>query len=125
MRASADAWGATSNVPLRTPRYCSATGSTAAEKYGAAEPAPAWRAGYQTRNGSVLGLAVAGSMREGSATKPERTPIGSGPVGGGSASGSPGATAAGASGVPDATVPGQVASAAPGAAASSHPETNT
>src|SRR3954468_10239087 len=124
MRASADAWVSTSNVPVGTPRYCSTTGSTAAEKYGAGRPVAAWRAGYQTRSGSVLGSPVAGSMRDGSATNPERTPIGSGPVGGGSASCRSAATAAGASGVSDAELPGQTAPAAPGTAASSHAETN-
>src|SRR4051794_28025452 len=123
MRASADAWVSTSNVPVGTPRYCSTTGSTAAEKYGAERPAPGWRAGYQTRNGSVLGLPVAGSMRDASATNPERTPIGSAPVGGGSASCRSAATAARASGVPDAELLGQAAPAAPGAAESSHAET--
>src|SRR3954447_8278117 len=116
MRASADAWVSTANVPVGTPRYCSTTGSTAAEKYGAGRPVAAWRAGYQTRNGSVLGSPVAGSMRDGSATNPERTPIRSDPVGGGSASCRSAATSAGAS--------GQVAAAAPGTAASSHAETN-
>src|SRR3954447_7166699 len=70
MRASADAWVSTSNVPVGTPRYCSATGSTAAEKYGAAGPAPAWRAGYQTRNGSVLGLAGGGGGGGGGGGRP-------------------------------------------------------
>src|SRR4051794_34421339 len=124
MRASADAWVSTSNVPVGTPRYCSTTGSTAAEKYGAARPVAAWRAGYQTRTGSVLGLPVAGSMRDVSGTNPERTPIGSGPVGGGSASCELAATAAGASGVPDAALPGQAAPAAAGATGSNHAETN-
>src|SRR3954470_12330658 len=63
-------------------------------------------------------------MRDGSATNPERTPMGSGPVGGGSASCRSAAAAAGASGVRDSELPGQVASAAPGAAASSHAETS-
>src|SRR4051812_35698554 len=67
MRASADAWVSTSNVPVGTPRYCSATGSTAAGKDGAAGPAPAWRAGHQTRDGSGLGLAVARGGRGGAA----------------------------------------------------------
>src|SRR3954469_3869797 len=124
MRASADAWVSTANVPVGTPRYCSTTGSTAADRYRAGGPATLSRAGYQTRTGSVLGLPVAGSMRDGSATNPERTPIGSGPVGGGSASCTSAATAAGASGAPDAELPGQIAPAAPAAAASSHAETN-
>src|SRR3954465_1793519 len=110
-------------MPLGRLNAPSTTRWTAAEKYGAGPRAAAWRAGYQTRIGNVRGFPVAGSIRVGSATNPERTPIGHGPVGAGGVSrgAAPGARSSGAEAEPAAGV----ASAAPAPAASQHTETNT
>src|SRR3954470_6790286 len=108
-------------MPLGRLNAPSTARSTAAEKYGAGRRAAAWRAGYQTRIGNVRGFPVAGSIRVGSATNPERTPIGHGPVGAGSVSR---AAATGPRGWGAGAEPAAgVASAAP--AASQHTETNT
>src|SRR4051794_7433908 len=123
MGASAEAWVSTSNVPVGTPSSCSTARWTGAEKYGAGRPAAAWRAGYQTRIGSVLGLPVAGSMRDASARNPDRTPIGHGPVGAGSVNWP--VVAAAARGAGEDTPAARLAPAAPGTAASSHAATNT
>src|SRR3954447_13573254 len=112
-------------MPLGRLNAPSTARSTAAEKYGAGRRAVAWRAGYQTRIGNVRGFPVAGSIRVGSARNPDRTLIGHGPVGAGSASRAA-ATGARSSGA-DAEPAAGVASAAPAPAptASQHAQTNT
>src|SRR3954470_16530885 len=110
-------------MPLGRLNAPSTTRWTAAGKYGAGRPAAGWRAGYQARTGNVLGFPVAGPIRVGSATNPDRTPIGHGPVGAGSASRTA-AIRARSSGA-DAEPAAGVASAAPAPAASQHAETNT
>src|SRR3954471_23226301 len=108
-------------MPLGRSNAPSTTRSMAAEKYGAERPAAAWRAGYQTRIGNVRGFPVAGSIRVGSATNPDRTPIGHGPLGAGSARRAAAAGARSAGAEPAAGV----ASAAAAPAASQQAETDT